>query len=310
MCPKKSGENLDDVIEYVRSSMYREQEKAKQKRTESDEEIEDEEGEDIDVAASATASISHKTSGKPSHSSNVCSGEEGEEEDEVLSDESDSGSEAESQDETEVPKDYLFPSFYVFVLHGPFVPPSDRLDINLMDNKDRRKGDRSRAELRKKESKEKAIDSVNDATATRGFTTDQRIEIENLGVQRESMIDRKNEVAMVALTLEESAMSKLIEAAERRAAQRCPEYNPENPFWKKVDSLLVEQEKLMAKISGFNDSVLKRKTSICEVSEFLNSPSPAPKKKRDEDLTVGDGVGDDSEEDQGDDVDGNKKQVS
>ena len=101
-----------------------------------------------------------------------------------------------------------------------------------------------------------------------------------MGVQRENMIDRNNEVAMVALTLEESAMSKLIEAAERRATQRCPEYNPDNPFWKKFDSLLVDQEKLMAKISGFNDSVLKRKTSIYEVSEFLNSPSPAPTKKR------------------------------
>ena len=63
--------------------------------------------------------------------------------------------------------------------------------------------------------------------------------------------------------------------------------------------------------SRFNDSVLKRKTSICEVSEFLNSPSPAPKKKRvEEDLTVGNGVGDDSEDDQGDDLSDNKNEVS
>ena len=47
------------------------------------------------------------------------------------------------------------------------------------------------------------------------------------------MIDRKNEVAMVALTLEESAMSKLVEAAERKATQRCVSYDAENPYWKR-----------------------------------------------------------------------------
>ena len=74
------------------------------------------------------------------------------------------------------------------------------------------------------------MDAKNDVTVTRGFTTDQRIEIENLGVERETMIDRKNEVVMVALTLEETASTKLIETAERRATQRCPQYNADDSF--------------------------------------------------------------------------------
>ena len=59
-------------------------------------------------------------------------------------------------------------------------------------------------------------------------------------MQKETMIDRKNEVAMVALLLEVSAMTKLIEAAEMRAILCCPEYYNNNPYWQKVEKLLKE----------------------------------------------------------------------
>ena len=48
-----------------------------------------------------------------------------------------------------MPSDYLFPSFMVFVLHGPFVPVSDRLDINLIDNKDKKRGEGTRSGSKK-----------------------------------------------------------------------------------------------------------------------------------------------------------------
>ena len=70
------------------------------------------------------------------------------------------------------------------------------------------------------------------------------------------MIDRKNEVAMVALLLEESAMTKLIEAAEQRAIQRCPEYDGNNRYWKKVDDMLADQDKLMNKIRSLKNMLL------------------------------------------------------
>ena len=84
--------------------------------------------------------------------------------------------------------------------------------------------------MRKKDAHEKAIDAKNESISTRGFTTNQRIDIESLSMQKETMIDRENEVAMVALSLEESAMTKLIDAAERRAIFHCPEYNANNPY--------------------------------------------------------------------------------
>ena len=62
---------------------------------------------------------------------------------------SDSDDDSEMEDDeidSDVPLDYLFPSFYVFVLYGPFVSPSNRLDINLVDNKGKKKGEGTRAE--------------------------------------------------------------------------------------------------------------------------------------------------------------------
>ena len=93
------------------------------------------------------------------------------------------------------------------------------------------------------------------------------------------MLDRKHEVAMVALSLEESSMRKLVEAAERRALQRCPKYNKDNMYWKKVDQMVIEQEEFMEKIRNFNTSIMDQKPSALSISEFLNEPSPSKKRK-------------------------------
>ena len=281
MQPKKSGETLDDVIEYVRRSMYKDKLKEKSKRTlSSDTESDEENDEGIELEAPPPATV-------PSPPSTSSTNRNPDTEDnDVQNDNSESDSEDDSEidedaseSDTDVPLDYLFPSFYVFVLYGPFVSPSNRLDINLVDNKGKKKGEGTRAELRKKEAADKKIDSSNDTQSARGFTTDQRIDIETLGLQKESMLDRKNEVAMVALSLEETSMSKLVEAAERRASQRCPKYNKTNVYWKKVDQLLIEQEELMTKIRLFNTSIMDQKPSSVSISEFLNEPSPSKKRK-------------------------------
>ena len=51
------------------------------------------------------------------------------------------------------------------------------------------------------------------------------------------MIDRKIETAIVALSIEETAVTKQLAMAESRAERRCPEYDSENIFWKRVDAL-------------------------------------------------------------------------
>ena len=129
--------------------------------------------------------------------------------DDDYTDSDDSESEDDDDKSLDVPKDYVFPSFFVFIIHGRFVPASERLDILLVDNKDWKKGEGTRAQLRKKDASDKALESKHDTTSGRGFSTDQRIDIESLDVQKEAMQDRKREAALVGLSIEESAITKL-----------------------------------------------------------------------------------------------------
>ena len=129
------------------------------------------------------------------------------------------------------------------------------------------------------DTKENVIEAKGDSTSTRSFTIDQRIDIENLGLQNESMMDRKHKVTIVALSLEESAMTKMIDAGEGRAMQRCPEYDSSNQYWVKIDNMLKDQDKLMDKIRTFNKGIMNQKPSISLVSDFLNNASPTKKRK-------------------------------
>ena len=83
-----------------------------------------------------------------------------------------------------MPSDYIFPSFFVFMLWGPFVPPDKRLTLLLTTTKDKSKGKGSREEDRKKQLNNRRNDASTDVTAARGFSTEQRIYIDNLNVKK------------------------------------------------------------------------------------------------------------------------------
>ena len=69
---------------------------------------------------------------------------------------------------------------------------------------------------------------AHDSSAIRGFTTDQRINIEQLSVQKMSCVDRKNEAVMFNLAIEESALARQVDLAEQRAKLRCKQYDENN----------------------------------------------------------------------------------
>jgi len=130
-----------------------------------------------------------------------------------------------------MPSDYIFPSFFVFMLWGPFVPSDKRLTLLLTTTKDKSKEKGSREEERKKQLNNRRDDAFTDVTAARGFSTEQRIDIENLNVKKQSLLDRQRESRIVGFSIEEAALSRQVESAERRAALRCPEYDPVNIHW-------------------------------------------------------------------------------
>jgi len=138
-----------------------------------------------------------------------------------------SSSDSENDD---VPHNYLFSSFFVFVLWVPFVEPDSRLIINLLDDKNKSKGIGTRKEMRKKDRDEKIMDRKADTSAAREITMDQRIEIQNIHVRQQVMSDRQRETSIVAFSIEDSMISKQLEQAERRADLRCSQYDTENLF--------------------------------------------------------------------------------
>ena len=145
--------------------------------------------------------------------------------------------------------------------------PNLRSTLNLTDNKNRTKGVSSRSQQRKDEREQKCTDAKNDTQNVRGFTTDQRIEIEGLNVRRQEMFDRQRESALVGFFIEEGAISRQIEQAERRAESRCPEYDPNNIFWQRVDSLLEQQENVLKQMREFN---MKQITKTFETDKILS----------------------------------------
>ena len=139
----------------------------------------------------------------------------------------------------------------MFVAWGPFADPEDQLNIVLTDDTLKKKGDGTRKQLRSKEKEEKELSRENDTLLGRGLSTSQEIEMEHLKVQRQMMIDRQNETSIVALSIEEAAISRQLSAAETRAETRCPIYDINNSFWKWVDTLIVKKESVMDRIGKF-----------------------------------------------------------
>ena len=139
--------------------------------------------------------------------------------------------------------------FFEFVAWGPYALPDDRIRfINTTDSKATKKV--TRAAMRKEKVEKTNNERECNTSAVRVFSTDQRISIEQLNVQKETMIERKNERTIIGLSIEMSAITLQVEAAKNRAESRCPEYNASNIMWKKVDYLLEEQERVMLKSSN------------------------------------------------------------
>ena len=88
------------------------------------------------------------------------------------------------------------------MLGGPFVDVDDRLSLKLTDDINKSKKDGSRGQRRRSKKRYKAVDSTHYTSAVCGFTTDQRINIETLNVQKQSQKDRQAEATIVVLAVE------------------------------------------------------------------------------------------------------------
>ena len=162
-----------------------------------------------------------------------------------------------------VPDQYLLPSFMAFVLWGPFVEPEKRLSLLVSDDA-HKSTVKSRRERRKADLDLKSSERKENTTGVIGFSTDQRISIELMNIQKESVRDRKRESKIVALSIQQRSI--LI-------------YDKDNTHWKRVDNWIEEQDQVMAEFLNFDKEENDSKRNEGDiVSDFLNLDSPSKKK--------------------------------
>ena len=136
---------------------------------------------------------------------------------------------------------------------------------------------RSQAQRRKDKAAVKTEARESDTSASRGFSTDQRINIEAINVHARRLEHQKSETRMVGLSIQQSAIDCQISSAEARALIRCPDYDPSNIYWKRVDELILDQAATLQTIKDLSNSLLSNTTEqspSTQISEFLNQPSP------------------------------------
>jgi len=257
--PKESGCTSADVIDFVRREMYNEMYDIPRDDTDSDEEedyselnevdndtigntkngdVFGDDGDDTNDDDEDTATKTNPKSPLPTKLQKSTSSTK-------------SSSEKRNPDD-DIPNNWFFPGFFSFVIYGPFANASDRLACYEINDSAIAA---SRASKRKADLLDKEKKRSNDDFNKRGFTTDQKISIEALNLQRLAHEQTTNESNLVALIAHESALGRQIEAAERRAFIRCKDYDASNIFWKNCDSLITKQAEITENIAKYTRNI-------------------------------------------------------
>ena len=140
---------------------------------------------------------------------------------------------------------------------------------------------KTQKEKRKERREKKALERKNDSSAVRGFSTDQRITIESINVNKRTLQHLRTESQMVALGLQETAIRGQLTHAQSMAERQCPKYNKSNMFWKRADQLQQRHQETIDAIMQHTNAVQEapqEEESKVDLSDFLLQESP--KKKR------------------------------
>jgi len=266
--PIDSGGVKEDAIEYVRCRMYKLLQKSKgyDDGSEVSDESDDADIEEVDKIQTFENQEDNNDLSEDKNTDALADREKNEPDPELL-------------DFDDVPQDYVFPSYYAFITYGPFADATDQLSLLLTDDENKKKGEGTRAQSRKAAKTAKDVDSGHSISSIREFSTDQRIEIEFLDMQQQAMLDRRNVTSIIALSIEERAIARQLEAAEKRAVLRCHTYSKNNVHWQRVDTLIEDQQCVMDRIKSFNIAK-SAQLKDPKVSEFLNQPNPRKNYKK------------------------------
>jgi hypothetical protein len=168
----------------------------------------------------------------------------------------------------------------------------------MIDNKDKTQRKGSRNEMRMNNAANKEMDAGADTMNERGFSTEQRIDIENLKIRRKEREDRNKESTLVGLSIEAGKVSRLVQAAKKRVEQRCPNYDATNPYWIKVDNLLERETEVLSKIHTVNENHNSSPTGSDKCTkEFFEDKNEHSKLQENGNVSIHKSSSDDNDED-------------
>ena len=302
MIVKESGSTIDDVIEYVRVEMYQQhikQDNIKKKTVVIDGDEDDTLDDNKDLEDEYLSSIknqnvteSKKTNVIFDNANNVQSaalldekldkkGVSNTDKQKSFEEKKKIKKKATNKDSDIIqkimpPPHWFFPSWFSFIAYGPFVSKDKRLPLLEITDASK-KIVKSRAEKRKAEKVEKDSKRVNDSITDRGFSTDQKMQLEIIDLTRQQTNDRSRESVFMGLCVQEAALTKQIDRAERMAERLAPNDvdNPQNKWWNKVNSLIEKQERIIIQMADLNKDALKNKIrgySENSTSDIDNNP--------------------------------------
>ena len=119
---------------------------------------------------------------------------------------------------------------------------------------------KSRAQKRKSDKIAKQLQRANDSSADRGFSTDQKIQLEMIDLTRQQTTDRSRESILMGLCVQEAALTKQIDRAERMAERLAPDdiEDVNNKWWNKVKNLIHKQELIVTEMAKLNNNAIVR----------------------------------------------------
>ena len=280
----ESGNSVEDVIEYVRVEMYQlhlKQEAVRKKTIVIDgDDLEDSSDLEDDYLSSINNSKMNNTDKESLSNSKV-------EHDKkkaiidmknkaTVSDIDNSKKEKKKKNKPIPPKEWYFHSWICFLIYGPFAQKDKR--ISLLETSDAAKNvGKSRAEKRKIEKVEKDLLRLNDTQNSRGYSTDQKIQFELIDLTRQQTKDRTRESMLMGLSVQEQALNKQIDRAERMAERFALNEvdNLENKWWKQFHDLMKKQESLIIKMATINSHAIDNSQGGSNQTPTSNIEIPA-----------------------------------
>jgi hypothetical protein len=179
------------------------------------------------------------------------------------------------------PHGWFFTGWFAFCLYGPFTSEHERISIFEKggSSQDQLKTN-GRAVKRELEKKEDEMTRNNDNNNQRGMSFSIKLGVDNLEHKKNELAHQQKETSLIALNMAIQQNQRNLDRSEKRAERLCPEYDPDNIFWKKVNQLEVKSMLLEAQLDNFHSPATEGEASSELLNKYVVYDNETPKRSR------------------------------